>query len=75
MSQPVRAVAGGPVQANLFGIKLISVSVMLMLVGVRNFGQVQKVKFVIVKIFCSNSNQFLVILNRSSELAPVNFLL
>ena len=37
-----------------FGVKL-------MFVGVGNFGQVKKIRFVGVKIFRSNSNQFLVI--------------
>ena len=48
--------------ANFFGVKLMSVGVMLMFVGIMNFGQVQKIRFVVVKIFWSNSNQFLVIL-------------
>ena len=39
------------------------------IVGVANFGQIQKIRFVVVKIFRSNSNQFLVILIRSSKLA------
>ena len=46
----------------------------LMLVGVMNFGQIQKVRFVIVKIFWSYSNQFLVILIRSSSLASSRLL-
>ena len=50
------------------------VGVMLMFVGVMNFGQVQKIRFVVVKIFRSNSNQFLVILIWSSELASLFFL-
>ena len=58
--------AGGPVQAIctciFFGVKLMFVSVM-------NFGQVQKICFVVVKNFWSNSNQFLVIFIWSSELA------
>ena len=41
----------------------------LLFVGVMNFGQVQKIRFVIVKFFWSNSNQFLVILIQSNELA------
>ena len=40
-----------------------------MFVGVMNFGQVQKIRFIVVKIFQSNSNQFLVILIQSSKLA------
>ena len=48
---------------------LMSVGVMYMFVGVTNFGQVQKIRFVVVKIFRSNCNQFLVVLIRSSELA------
>ena len=43
------------------------------IVDVMSFGQVQKIRFV-VKIFWSNSNQFLVILIRSSELASAIFL-
>ena len=39
------------------------------IVGVMNFGQVKKIRFVIVKIFQLNSNQLSVILIRSSELA------
>ena len=42
-----------------------------MFVGVMNFGQIQKIRFVVVKKFCSNSNQFLVILIWSSDLALV----
>ena len=52
-----------PVQADCtsicFGVKLMLVSVM-------NFGQIKKIRFVVVKIFRSYSNQFLVILIRSS---------
>ena len=48
--------------AYFFGVKLMSV-------GVVNFGQVQKVRFVGVKIFRSCSNQFSVMLIRSSQLA------
>ena len=59
----LRAWAGGPVQADctslFFGVKLIFVAVMLMFV---------KIRFVKVKNFRSNSNQFLVILILSSEL-------
>ena len=47
----------------------------LMLVGVMNFGQIQKIMFVVVKIFWSNSNQFLVILIWSSKLASNYWLL
>ena len=72
------ALAGTPVQADrtsiLFfggGIKLMFVGVMLIFVGVMNFGQVQKIRFVVVKIFWSNSNQFSVILIWSSELASL----
>ena len=39
-----------------------------MFFGVMNFGQIQKIRLVVVKNFWSNSNQFLVILIRSSEL-------
>ena len=55
--------------AYFFGIKLMFVSVMLMFVsvmlmfvGVVNFGQVKKIRFVVVINFQSNSNQFMVIL-------------
>ena len=41
----------------------------LLFVGVMNLGQVKKIRFVVVKIFRSYSNQFLVILIKSSELA------
>ena len=41
----------------------------LMFVRVMNFGQNQKIMFVVVKIFWSNYNQFLVILICSSKLA------
>ena len=41
----------------------------LMFVGVMNFGQNQKIMFVVVNIFWSNSNQFLVILILSSKFA------
>ena len=44
------------------------------IVDVMSFGQVQKIRFVVVKNFWSNSNQFLVILIRSSELASAIFL-
>ena len=40
--------------------------VKLRFVGVMNFGQIKKIRFVIVKIFWSFSNQFWVILIRSS---------
>ena len=43
--------------------------VKLMFVGVVNFGQIQKIRFVIVKIFWSHSSQFLVILIQSNKLA------
>ena len=57
-------------QTNIFlGVKLMCVGIMLMLIGVMNLGQVQKTRYVIVKIFWSNSNQFLAILIWSSELA------
>ena len=71
----LRARAGGPDQlttpAYLLGVKLMFVGVMLMFVGVMNFGQVKKIRFFVVKIFRSNSNQFLVILIWSSELASI----
>ena len=65
-SASLRAWAGGPVQAyrtSIFlGVKLLFVSIM-------NFGQIQKVRFIIAKIFQSNSYQLLVILIWSNELA------
>ena len=48
----------------IFGVKL-------MFVGVTNFGQIQKIRFVVVKIFQSYSNQFLVISIWSSKLASI----
>ena len=72
-SASLRAVLGGSVQAKrtsiFFGVKLMFVGVILMFVGVMNFGQVQKIRLAVVKFFWSNSNQFLVILIWSSELA------
>ena len=53
--------------AYLFGVKL-------MFVGVANFGHVPMLRLVGVKIFRSKSNQNLVILIRSCELALVEFL-
>ena len=74
MSQPVQACELGlgdlsklTAQAYLWGVKL-------MFVGVMNFGQVKKIRFVVVKFFWSYSNQFLFILIRSSELASIIFL-
>ena len=71
-SASLRARVGEPVQAyrtSIFlGVKLMFVGIMLMCVGVMNFSQFQKISFVIVKNFRSNSNQFLVILIWSSEL-------
>ena len=76
MSQPVRACEPGlrdlskpTAPAYFLGVKLMFVGVMLMFVGVVNFSQVQKIRFFVVKIFGSNSNQLLVILIRSCELA------
>ena len=75
MSQPVRACEPGlgdlskPTSPAYFlGVKLMFVSVM-------NFGQIQKIRFVVVKIFWSNSNQFSVILIGSSELASISMML
>ena len=60
--------AGGPVHADrtciFLGEKLMFVSVM-------NFDQIKKIRFVVVKIFWSCSNQFSVILIWSSELASL----
>ena len=36
------------------GLKLMFVGVMLMFVGVINFSQVQKIRFIVVKIFWSS---------------------
>ena len=60
VSQPVRACKpglgpGGPVQANHTSIFL---GVKLMFDGVMNFGQVQKIRFIVVKIFWSYSNPY-----------------
>ena len=55
--------------AYFFGVKLMFGGVMLMFVGVMNFGPVQKIRFFVVKIFWSNTNQFSVILIQSIELA------
>ena len=61
MSQPVQACEPGlgdlskpTAPAYFFGVKL-------MFVGVMNFGQIQKIRFVAVNIFWSYSYQFLVI--------------
>ena len=67
MFQLVRACEQGlGVQADrtsiFFGVKL-------MFVGVMNFGQVQEIRFVVMTFFWSYSNQFSVVLIRSSELA------
>ena len=74
MSQPVQACEPGlgdlskpTAPAYFFGVKLMFVGVVLMFVGVMNFGQVQKIRF-FMKIFWSNSYQFLAILVRSSKL-------
>ena len=71
VSQPVRACKPGledlskpTAPAYFWGVKL-------MYVGVMNYSQVQKIRFIVVKIFWSNSNQFLVISIRSSELASL----
>ena len=73
MSQPV--LACGPaledlskptVPAYFWGVKV-------MFVGFMNFGRIQKIGFVVVKIFQSYSNKFLVILIWSSELASYFF--
>ena len=47
--------------AYFYGVKL-------MFVGVKNFGQIQKIGFVVVKNFWTNSNHFLVIMIWSSLL-------
>ena len=53
------ALAGTPVQADRTSIFL---GVKLMFVGIMNFSQVQKIRFVLVKIFWCSSNQILFIL-------------
>ena len=66
-SASLQAGAGGTVQADRTSIFL---GVKLMFVGVTNFGQIKKIRFVVVvKIFWSYSNQFSVILIWSSKLA------
>ena len=50
---------------SFFGVKL------MLVVGVMKFGQIQKVRFVVVKIFRSYSNQFSVILIWSSWLTSI----
>ena len=76
-SASLRARAGGPVQADrnsiFLGGKFNFCLCHVMFVGVMNFGQVQKIRFFVVKIFWSNSNKFLVILIRSSKLASFYF--
>ena len=52
--------------AYFFGGKLI-------FVGVANFGQIKKIRFVVAKIFQSYSNQFSVILIWSNKLASLFF--
>ena len=69
-SWSLQARAGGPVQADRTSIFL---GVKLLFVGVMNFGQIKKIRFVVVNIFRSNSNQFSVILIRSSKLATKLF--
>ena len=70
--KPTNLISNRHLQAGLpVRVKLMFVCVMLMFVSVMNFGQVQKIRFVVVEIFWLNSNQFLVILIRSSELASL----
>ena len=76
MSQPVQACKPGlgdlskkTTPAYIFGVKLMFVGVMLIFFSGMNFGQVKKIRFVVVKICRLNSNQFLFILLWSSELA------
>ena len=75
VSQPVQSCKPGlgdlskpTAPAYFFGVKLMFVSVV-------NFGQNQKIMFLVVKIFRSNFSQFLVILIRSSELASSIFVM
>ena len=75
VSQPVRAckprlgeLSKPTTPAYFFGGKL-------MFVSVANFGQIQKIRFGVVKIFQSYSNQFLAILIRSSKLAYFKLLM
>ena len=69
VSQPVQACEPGLGDLSKPTAPAYFLGVKLMFVGVANFGQTQKIRFVIVKIFQSYSNQFSVILIRSSKLA------
>ena len=73
VSQPVRACEPGlgdlskpTARAYFWGVKL-------MLICVANFGKIKRIRFVVVKIFCSN--QFSVILIQSSKLASFKLML
>ena len=69
MSQPVRACKPGMGDLSMPTAPAYFWGVKIMFVGIMNFGQIQKIRFVVVKIFWSNSNQFLVILIWSSAVA------
>ena len=72
VSQPVRACELGLGDLSKLTAPAYFLGVKLMFVGGVNLGQVQKIRFFVVKIFRSNSDQFLVILIWSSELALQN---
>ena len=69
LSQPVRACDLGLGDLSKLTPPAYFLGVKLMFVGVANFGQTQKIRFIVVKIFWSYSNQFWVILIWSSKLA------
>ena len=73
MSQPVQACKPGLGDLSKLTAPAYFLGVKLMSVGVMNFGQTQKIRFVVVKKFQSYSNQFLVILIWSSEVASFMF--
>ena len=69
VSQPVQACEPGLGDLSKLTAPAYFLGVKLMFVGVANFSQIKKIRFVIVNIFRSYSNQFLVILIRSSKFA------
>ena len=66
MSQPVQACEPGLGDLSKPTAPAYFLGGKLMFVGVMNFSQYQKIMLVVVKNFWSNSNQFSVILIRSS---------
>ena len=66
VSQPVRACEPGLGDLSKPTAPAYFLGVKLMFVGVMNLGQIQKIRFMVVNIFRSYSNQFLVILIWSS---------